>query len=104
MLSRSTAFALQRHLAAAGINWASTASRPSSLAEASIPKNGESAAERAIDLVAIFAHLTKEERRKLPPDPGPGGFSRSVVRLTLRWRKTDSNLYGTFPVKWFFGL
>src|SRR5215467_9225250 len=32
---------IYRHLAAAGINWASTASRPSWLAEASLPKNGK---------------------------------------------------------------
>jgi CRP-like cAMP-binding protein len=56
---------LYRHLAAAGINWASAASRPSWLAEASLPKNEKTAAERVIDLVAIFAHLTEEERRTL---------------------------------------
>ena len=26
------------------------------------------------------------------------------VRLTHRWREMDSNLYGAFPVKSFFGL
>src|SRR5215471_16676459 len=39
---------IYRHLAAAGINWASTPATP---------KNGKTAAERVIDLVAIFAHL-----------------------------------------------
>jgi small-conductance mechanosensitive channel len=54
-----------RHLAAAGINWASTASRPSWLTETAIPKNAKTAAERVIDLVAIFAHLTEDERKTL---------------------------------------
>ena len=57
---------IYRHLAAAGINWASTASRPSWLAEAAIPKNAKTAAERVIDLVAIFTHLTDDEARRLP--------------------------------------
>jgi len=47
---------IYRHLAAAGINWASTPATP---------KNAKTAAERVIDLVAIFAHLTEEERRML---------------------------------------
>jgi hypothetical protein len=62
---------LYQHLAAAGINWASTASRPSWLAEASLPKNGKTAAERVIDLVAIFTHLTEEERRTLAAKTKP---------------------------------
>jgi small-conductance mechanosensitive channel len=56
---------IYRHLAAAGINWASTASRPSWLAETAIPKNAKTAAERVIDLVAIFAHLTGDQRKTL---------------------------------------
>jgi len=70
---------IYRHLAAAGINWASTASRPSWLAEAGIPKNGESAAERVIDLVAIFAHLTKEERRTLAAKTKPKHYDEGEV-------------------------
>jgi CRP-like cAMP-binding protein len=56
---------IYRHFAAAGINWASTASRPSWLAEAAIPRNAKTAAERVIDLVAIFTHLTEDERKAL---------------------------------------
>jgi small-conductance mechanosensitive channel len=56
---------IYRHLAAAGINWASTASRPTWLAETAIPKNAKTAAERVIDLVAIFAYLTEDERKTL---------------------------------------
>jgi len=70
---------LYRHLAAAGINWASTASRPSWLAEASLPKNGKTAAERVIDLVAIFAHLTEEERRRLAAKTKPKHYDEGEV-------------------------
>jgi hypothetical protein len=31
-----------------------------------------------------------------------GGGTESLQ--TPRWRETDSNLYGAFPVKWCFGL
>jgi len=70
---------LYRHLAAAGINWASTASRPSWLAEASLPKNGKTAAERVIDLVAIFAHLTEAERRTLAAKTKPKHYDEGEV-------------------------
>src|SRR5580700_1173927 len=53
---------IYRHLAAAGINWASTQSQPSWLPETATPKNAKTAAERAIDLVAIFVDLTEDER------------------------------------------
>jgi small-conductance mechanosensitive channel/CRP-like cAMP-binding protein len=56
---------IYRHLAAAGIGWASTESHPTWLPEATTPKNAKTASERAIDLVAIFAHLTEEERKTL---------------------------------------
>jgi small-conductance mechanosensitive channel/CRP-like cAMP-binding protein len=56
---------IYRHLAAAGINWASTQSQPAWLAEAAIPKAAKTAAERALDLVAILADLTEEERKTL---------------------------------------
>jgi small-conductance mechanosensitive channel len=70
---------LYRHLAAAGINWASTASRPSWLAEASLPKNGKTAAERVIDLVVILAHLTEEERRTLAAKTKPKHYDEGEV-------------------------
>jgi len=68
-----------RHLAAAGINWASTASRPSWVAEAATPKNGKTAAERVIDLVAIFAHLTEEERGTLAAKTKPKHYDEGEV-------------------------
>jgi len=70
---------LYRHLATAGINWASTASRPSWLAEPSLPKNGNTAAERVIDLVAIFAHLTEEERRTLAAKTKPKHYDEDEL-------------------------
>jgi Cyclic nucleotide-binding domain len=70
---------IYRHLAAAGINWASNASRPSWLAAAAIPKNGESAAGRVIDLVAIFAHLTEAERRTLAAKTKPKHYDEGEV-------------------------
>src|SRR6266850_1050253 len=47
---------IYRHLAGAGINLASSQSQQ---------KNAKTAAERAIDLVAIFAELTRDERKTL---------------------------------------
>ena len=32
------------------------------------------------------------------------GGSDQQVCATLRWREADSNLYGAFPVKWFFSV
>src|SRR3954447_19229559 len=56
---------IYRHLAAAGIDWASTQSGPYWLPEAAIFKGVRTAAERAIILVPIFAGLTEEERKQL---------------------------------------
>jgi CRP-like cAMP-binding protein len=54
-----------RHFAAARIDLASTQSQPYWLPQTAIAKNAKTAAERAIDLVAIFASLTEEERKTL---------------------------------------
>lgn len=56
---------ISRHLAAAGIELASTQSAPSWPAPAAAVKEKKSSAERALDLVAIFAGLTAEERNTL---------------------------------------
>jgi small-conductance mechanosensitive channel len=56
---------ISRHLAAAGIGLASTQSQPDWLAQPAKPETPKTAAERATDLVAIFADLTKEERKAL---------------------------------------
>jgi small-conductance mechanosensitive channel len=56
---------ISRHLAAAGIGLASTQSQPFWLPQADNPKNAKTAAERATDLVTIFADLTEEERKAL---------------------------------------
>jgi small-conductance mechanosensitive channel/CRP-like cAMP-binding protein len=53
------------HLAAAGIGLASTQSQPYWAPQGAPPETAKSAAERAIDLVTIFAGLTAEERKKL---------------------------------------
>jgi hypothetical protein len=37
-------------------------------------------------------------RRRIDPDPPPHGRDEQ----THRWRGVDSNLYGAFPVKWWF--
>jgi small-conductance mechanosensitive channel len=54
---------IARHLAAAGLALAS--SQPAGPASAALPETVKTAAERATDLVAIFAGLTAEERKKL---------------------------------------
>jgi hypothetical protein len=56
---------IYRHLAAEGLDWASSQRQPFWLAETATPKNPKNAAERAIDLVAIFECLTEEERKIL---------------------------------------
>jgi small-conductance mechanosensitive channel/CRP-like cAMP-binding protein len=56
---------IYRHLAAAGIDWASIQSGPYWLPDAVISKGGRAVAERAINLVLIFTSLTEDERKQL---------------------------------------
>lgn len=56
---------ISRHLTAAGIGLASTQSQPFSSPQTANPKCAKTAAERATDLVSIFADLTEEERNTL---------------------------------------
>jgi CRP-like cAMP-binding protein len=56
---------ISQHLAAAGLDLASTQSQPPWPLPTDIPEKPKTAAERAIDLVAIFAGLTREERKTL---------------------------------------
>jgi small-conductance mechanosensitive channel len=56
---------IYRHLAAAGIDWASAQSGPYWLPDAVLSKGVKTAAERAINLVSIFASLTEDERKRL---------------------------------------
>ena len=56
---------ISRHLAAAGVNLASTQSQPYWPSPTALPGNVRTAAERAVDLVAIFAGLTGDERKTL---------------------------------------
>jgi small-conductance mechanosensitive channel len=56
---------ISRHLAAAGIGLASTQSQPPWAPQAALSQSAKTAAERAIDLVAIFAGLTDGERKTL---------------------------------------
>jgi hypothetical protein len=56
---------ISRHLATAGIGLASSQSQPAWTPQPALPGTARSAAERATDLVAIFAGLTVEERKTL---------------------------------------
>jgi len=56
---------ISRHLAAAGIGLASTQSQPPWAPQAALSQSAKTAAERAVDLVAIFAGLTDGERKTL---------------------------------------
>src|SRR3954447_10837511 len=56
---------IYRHLAAAGIDWASTQSGAYWLPEAVISKGGRTVAERTINLVPIFSGLTEDEQKRL---------------------------------------
>jgi small-conductance mechanosensitive channel len=56
---------ISRHLAAAGISLTSTQNQPYAPPQAAATENTKTAAERAIDLVAIFDSLTTEERKAL---------------------------------------
>jgi small-conductance mechanosensitive channel len=70
-----------RHLAAAGIELASSQSQPSwPLPEETLPKP-KTAAERALDLVAIFAALTADERRSLAAKLKPRTYDRGEALL-----------------------
>lgn len=56
---------MSRHLAAAGIELASTQSQPYSAPPAAVGTRASTDAERALELVEIFAALTADERRSL---------------------------------------
>jgi small-conductance mechanosensitive channel/CRP-like cAMP-binding protein len=62
---------ISRHLAAAGIGLASTQSQPYSPAQTAVPAIAKTAAERAVEVVAIFAGLTEEERKTLAAKTKP---------------------------------
>ena len=56
---------ISRHLAAAGVDLASNQSQPSGLPQAAAEPSASTPAERALDLVDLFAGLTQEERKTL---------------------------------------
>lgn len=62
---------ISQHLAAAGVELASTQSQPVWPPAPDVPKKSRTAAERATDLVAIFAGLTAEERGTLAAKSKP---------------------------------
>jgi small-conductance mechanosensitive channel len=62
---------ISRHLAAAGAALASNQSQSSSMPPLASPEKARTAAERAIDLVEIFAGLTEDERRMLAAKTKP---------------------------------
>lgn len=63
---------LSRHLAAAGIKLASTQSQPSSWQSLSATReSAQTAAERAVDLVDIFAGLAEQDRKSLAAKTKP---------------------------------
>jgi len=80
---------IYRHLAAAGINWAPTAGRPSWLPEAPIPKNTKTAAERppcgTLPSTACFSQacgqpaVTLFGNRKFADSPLEGGVTSELV-------------------------
>ena len=61
---------ISRHLAAAGIALAATQNQPYGTPQTADPKHAKNAAERAVDLVAIFAELTAEEHKTLAAKAG----------------------------------
>ena len=62
---------LSRHLAAAGINLASTQSQPSWQSLSATRESAQTAAERAVDLVDIFAGLAEQDRKTLAAKTKP---------------------------------
>jgi small-conductance mechanosensitive channel/CRP-like cAMP-binding protein len=56
---------ISRHLAATGISLTSSQNQPYAPPQAAAPESAKTAAERAIDLVAIFDSLNAEERKAL---------------------------------------
>jgi small-conductance mechanosensitive channel len=70
---------ISRHLAAAGIALASSQSQPSWMPQAAPAMPPRSAAERAFDLVAIFAGLTEDERRILAGKTKPAHYEEGAV-------------------------
>jgi small-conductance mechanosensitive channel len=61
---------ISRHLAAEGIGLAASSSQPSWPGPAAPPRKTNEAAERAVDLVALFAGLSGDERRTLAAKAG----------------------------------
>jgi len=72
---------ISRHLAAAGIDLASSQSQPSWSPQDAAPEKVKTAAERAIDLVAIFTGLTAEERKTLAAKTGYKHYDEGAALL-----------------------
>jgi small-conductance mechanosensitive channel len=70
---------ISRHLAAAGIALASSQSQPFGTPPTALPAPAKTAAERAIDLVAIFAGLNGDERRTLAAKTKEAHFDEGAV-------------------------
>ncbi len=72
---------ISRHLAAAGVDLASTQSQPYWPPPGALPENAKTAAERALDLVTIFTGLTEEERKTLAAKTRPKHYDTGEVLL-----------------------
>ncbi len=72
---------ISRHLAAAGIELASTQNQPYGAAPADVAEKARTAPERALDLVEIFASLTAEERRTLAAKLKQKSYDKGDVLL-----------------------
>jgi small-conductance mechanosensitive channel/CRP-like cAMP-binding protein len=70
---------ISRHLAAAGIGLASTQSQPNWPGQGAPPETPKSAIERGIDLVAIFAEMTEDERSKLAAGAKRAQYDEAAV-------------------------
>src|ERR1700761_3841897 len=55
------------------------------------------------DLLKSFSWGIGALRQLFASDDGAISFAACPIP-SRRWREKDSNLYGAFPVKWFFGL
>jgi small-conductance mechanosensitive channel len=69
---------ISRHLAAAGIGLAATQGQPFGLPDAALTKT-KTAAERALDPLAIFADLSDQERRTLAAKTTPRHYDEGEV-------------------------
>jgi small-conductance mechanosensitive channel/CRP-like cAMP-binding protein len=74
---------IYRHLAVAGIGWASSQRQLAAVPPAASREQANTAVERAIDLVAIFADLTEDERKMLAAKTRHVHYDQGEVLIEL---------------------